>query len=83
MMAEYVDNNEDGEYDDALVVQKMLGQKATLLLMTNESENDKMGVLTQSSALGSQHFKKVCMPTKHFLKVVVLMALMPTMKFFT
>ena len=42
MMAEYVDNNEDGEPDDALVVQKMLGQKATLLLMTNESENDKI-----------------------------------------
>ena len=41
MMAEYLDNNEDGEPDDALVVQKMLGQKATLLLMTKNPRTTK------------------------------------------
>lgn len=42
VMAEYLDNNEDGQPEDVTVVNKMVEQKATLLVMSNESESDNL-----------------------------------------
>jgi hypothetical protein len=42
VMAEYLDNNEDGQPDNITIVDKMVGQKATLILASNESETDNL-----------------------------------------
>ncbi|MBT7852995.1 MAG: hypothetical protein HN675_06710, partial [Opitutae bacterium] len=42
VMAEYLDNNEDGQPDSIPLVEKLVGQNATLLLGANESQTDNL-----------------------------------------
>ena len=42
VMAEYLDNNEDGQPDSITLVDKLVGQNATLLLGSNESQTDNL-----------------------------------------
>ena len=44
IMAEYLDHNEDGEADDALVVEAMIANQALLVMFASSSELERSGI---------------------------------------
>ncbi|AIQ96577.1 DUF4214 domain-containing protein [Prochlorococcus sp. MIT 0801] len=56
IMAEYLDNDEDGVADDSAVITSMINSKATLVMFKDEAENDSADLsVLESTGLNAQN----------------------------
>ena len=66
VLAQYLDNDEDGIVDNQLVLDKMIEQKAALTLFGTEKSKRLRRFLIQIVKVTVQSLRKICMELKHF-----------------